>query len=38
MYGDGAKSLFYFGTNTGELCAELRNFMQCHIFVNCLTC
>jgi hypothetical protein len=37
-YGSGAKFLGYVGTNTKPLCIKFYGFMQCHIFINCLTC
>jgi hypothetical protein len=36
-YGDSAKFCGYVETNTEHLCVELCNFVQCYIFVNCLT-
>jgi hypothetical protein len=37
-YGDGSECWGYAGTNAEPLCAEFCNFVQCHIFVNYLTC
>jgi hypothetical protein len=37
-HGDDAKCWGYVGTNTEPLCLEFRNFVQCHVFVNYLTC
>jgi hypothetical protein len=37
-YGGGANSLGYIGTNVELLCVEFYNFVQCHIFINNLTC
>jgi hypothetical protein len=30
--------LRYVGTNTEPFCVEFSNFVQCHIFVNYVTC
>jgi hypothetical protein len=37
-HGDDAKFWGYVGANAQPLCVELCNFVQCYIFVNCLTC
>jgi hypothetical protein len=37
-YVDGAKFRGYVVTNAERLCVEFCNFVQCYIFVNCLTC
>jgi hypothetical protein len=37
LYGDGAKFLDV-RTNAEQLCVELCNFVQCHIFIKYLTC
>jgi hypothetical protein len=36
-YSNGGKLLGYVGTNAEPLSVEFCNFVQCHIFVNCLT-
>jgi hypothetical protein len=35
---DDAKFWGYFGTIAAPLCVKFCNFVQCHIFVNHLTC
>jgi hypothetical protein len=37
-YGSGSKFWGYVEPYTDSLCAEFRNFVQCHMFVSQLSC